>query len=69
MNDQTPDSPVTADHKKGPRAYEQSGCYPAEGKPFRLWALLGWLTLVIIALALAAAALNIYFVGAPWAAA
>jgi hypothetical protein len=51
------------------RAYEASGCYPAEGKAFRLWALIGWLTLVIVALAAAAAVLNIYFLGAPWKAA
>ncbi len=51
------------------RDYEQSGCYPAEGKQFRLWALLGWLTLVIIFLAVAAALLNIYYLGAPWKAA
>jgi hypothetical protein len=48
------------------RVYEQSGCYPADGKQFRLWALLGWLSLVIIGLAAAAAILNIYFLGAPW---
>lgn len=48
------------------RAYERSGCYPAEGKPFRLWALLGWLTLVIVGLGVAAAVLNIYYLGAPW---
>lgn len=48
------------------RTYEQSGLYPAEGKAFRLWALLGWLTLVIVGLAVAAAILNIYYLGAPW---
>jgi hypothetical protein len=58
-----PDTPA-----EQPR-YEQSGCYPAEGKPFRVWALLGFLTLVIAGLAVAAAILNIYFLGAPWQAA
>lgn len=80
MNDQashsssstaTPTAPVpgTGQAADEQRAYEQSGCYPAEGKPFRLWALLGWLTLVIVALAVTAALLNIYFLGAPWKAA
>jgi hypothetical protein len=41
-----------------PRAYEQSGLYPVRGKPFRLWALLGWLTLLIVALAGVSAMLN-----------
>lgn len=40
------------------RKYEQSGFYPSEGKAFRIWALLGWLSLVVILLAAAAAALN-----------
>jgi len=61
----TPGSPAR-DSKDSQRAYEQSGCYPAEGKSFRLWALLGGLSLVIIFLAVAAAVLNIYFLGAPW---
>ena len=42
-----------------PRAYEQSGLYPPAGKSFRLWALLGWLTLLIAVLAGVAALLNI----------
>lgn len=42
-----------------PRQYEQSGLYPETGKPFRLWALLGWLTLLIGVLAGVAALLNI----------
>jgi len=41
-----------------PREYEQSGLYPAAGKPFRLWALLGWLTLLIVVLAGVSAMLN-----------
>lgn len=60
----TPES--TSPDQTNKRAYEQSGCYPAEGKPFRIWALLGWLSLVIVGLAAAAAILNIYFLGAPW---
>jgi hypothetical protein len=40
------------------REYEQSGCYPAKGKPFRIWALLGWLTLLMVVLAGVAALLN-----------
>lgn len=69
MNDQAPHSTTAAENSEGQRAYEQSGCYPAEGKSFRLWALIGWLTLVIVGLAAVAAVLNIYYLGAPWKAA
>ena len=44
--------------KRGTREYEQSGCYPEKGKPFRVWALLGGLMFVIFALAGAAVLLN-----------
>jgi hypothetical protein len=44
--------------KSSAREYEQSGCYPEQGKPFRVWALLGGLMLVILALAGAAVLLN-----------
>ena len=47
------------------REYEQSGCYPEQGKPFRIWALLGWLTLLILALAGIAALLNFWLLPAP----
>jgi hypothetical protein len=41
------------------REYEKSGLYPQDGsKPFRIWALLGVLMLVIGALAGAAVVLN-----------
>lgn len=40
------------------REYDRSGFYPAEGKKFRVWALLGWNALVIVILALLAALLN-----------
>ncbi len=76
MNETSPNTETTGSATAGSasspaadasqRAYEQSGCYPADGKQFRLWALLGWLSLVIIGLAVAAAMLNIYFLGAPW---
>jgi hypothetical protein len=46
--------------KTATREYEQSGLYPANGKPFRLWALLGGLTLVILALAGVAMLLNFW---------
>jgi hypothetical protein len=49
-----------ADKNSTEREYEQSGCYPEGGKPFRVWALLGWLTLLIVALAGVAALLNIW---------
>ena len=45
------------------REYEKSGLYPADGrKPFRLWALLGFLMLVIAFLAGAAALLDILLI-------
>ena len=40
------------------REYERSGLYPAGGKPFRLWALVAGLVLVIAALAGVSALLN-----------
>lgn len=55
-----PDTPE--DRSPPAREYEQSGCYPAKGKPFRIWALLGGLMLVIALLAGAAALLNIWLV-------
>lgn len=47
-----------SERKEPPREYEKSGCYPESGKPFRVWALLGGLMLVIALLAGAAALLN-----------
>lgn len=44
------------------REYEKSGLYPKNGKPFRLWALLGGLTLVIAMLAGVSALLNFILV-------
>ena len=46
-------------HSAPEREYEKSGMYPPEGKAFRLWALLGWLTGVIVVLAIVSALLNI----------
>jgi hypothetical protein len=40
------------------REYEQSGFYPKEGKPFRIWALLAWLAGTVVVLAAASAILN-----------
>ena len=48
------------DEQEHGRKFEQSGLYPENGKPFRLWALLGWLTLLIAVLAGVAALLNIW---------
>jgi len=48
-----------------PREYEKSGLYPQDGsKPFRVWTLLGFLVLVIGALAGIAALLNIWLLPA-----
>lgn len=44
--------------RKAEREYEKSGCYPKQGRPFRLWALLGGLTLVVGLLALVSVLLN-----------
>ena len=44
------------------REYEKSGLYPENGKPFRLWALLGSLLLVIAVLAGATALLDILLI-------
>ncbi|MEX0740710.1 MAG: hypothetical protein WD071_15350 [Pseudohongiella sp.] len=41
------------------REYEKSGLYPDNEKPFRILALLGWLGVVVICLAGAAAILDI----------
>jgi hypothetical protein len=41
-----------------PREYEKSGLYPETGKPFRMFALLGWLGAVVILMAAAAAILD-----------
>lgn len=41
------------------REYEKSGLYPENEKPFRILALLGWLGVVVICLAGAAAILDI----------
>ena len=38
--------------------YERSGCYPEHGRPFRVWALLGVLALVVLILAGISALLN-----------
>lgn len=48
-----------SDSQKPEREYEQSGLYPENDKPFRVWALLGWLAVVVVALAAVAAALDI----------
>lgn len=45
------------------REYERSGCYPENGKPFRMWALFGWLTGVVVVLAAIAALLNVIVLG------
>lgn len=56
------DNPPNTD---SPREYERSGCYPEDGKPFRIWALLGWLTALIVLLAGVAALLNLIFLDVP----
>ncbi|HHX82175.1 MAG TPA: hypothetical protein GX696_04235 [Pseudomonadaceae bacterium] len=45
------------------REFERSGCYPENGKPFRMWALFGWLTGIIVVLAAIAALLNFIVLG------
>ena len=55
----SPDKPAQ-EHTEhlAPREYDRSGLYPEEGKAFRIWALLAWLTGVVAFLAAASAALN-----------
>ena len=47
------------------REYDRTGFYPAEGKPFRVWAILGWNIAVIVVVAVIAAIINIMVLGAP----
>ncbi|HDZ09413.1 hypothetical protein [Pseudohongiella sp.] len=49
-------SKPTPDAKE--REYEKSGLYPENEKPFRILALLGWLGVVVVCLAGAAAILD-----------
>ena len=44
--------------QKPEREYEQSGLYPENDKPFRIWALLGWLGVVVVFIAGTAALLD-----------
>ncbi|MDP2379061.1 MAG: hypothetical protein Q8M35_01000 [Pseudohongiella sp.] len=41
------------------REYEKSGLYTKDGKSFRIFALLGWLAVVVVLLAVAAAVLDL----------
>ena len=43
---------------KPEREYEQSGLYPENGKPFRIFALLGWLAGIVVFMLVAAAVLD-----------
>lgn len=45
-------------HSAPEREYDKSGLYPTQGKAFRIWALLAWLTGVIVVLAAVSALLN-----------
>lgn len=40
------------------REYEKSGLYPENGKSFRILALLGWIGVVVVFLAIAAGTLD-----------
>lgn len=44
---------------KPKREYEQSGLYPENDKPFRIFALLGWLAGIVVFMAVAAAVLDL----------
>lgn len=54
IHDQSPPHPTPPPR----REYERSGCYPENGRPFRIWALLGVLIVTIIMLAGISAVLN-----------
>jgi hypothetical protein len=60
MSDKQPNSPD--DRSQPAREYEKSGLYPPNGKPFRVWALLGFLLLVVALLAGASALLDILLI-------
>jgi len=49
---------MTTSSRNKKREYEKSGFYPKNSKPFRIWALLGTLTGVILILAAISALLN-----------
>lgn len=51
---QSSDTPPT----KPKREYERSGMYPKEGKQFRMFALLGWLAVVVVLIVAVAALLD-----------
>jgi hypothetical protein len=51
------------DDDKSEREYDKTGFYPPEGKAFRVWALLAWLTGVMVAIALVSALLNYLILG------
>ncbi|MDP1930378.1 MAG: hypothetical protein Q8L60_02860 [Gammaproteobacteria bacterium] len=53
----TPDTSVDASCDED-REYEKSGLYPKDGKPFRLFALLGFLAGVIVFIAVSAVVLD-----------
>src|SRR5690606_10306717 len=55
------DSPqdVKSGSDKPERAYEQSGLYHRNGKPYRVFALLGWRAGVVVFMAVAAAILDL----------
>jgi hypothetical protein len=44
---------------KPKREYEQSGMYPENDKPFRIFALLGWLAGIVVFMLVAAAVLDL----------
>ncbi len=44
------------------REYDKSGFYPENDKPFRIWALLGWLSGTVVVLALVSALLNLILI-------
>ncbi len=51
---------MNSTEKPGPeREYDKSRFYPEEGKSFRIWALLAWLTGTVVVLAIVSALLNI----------
>tara|TARA_R110002072_G_scaffold301164_1_gene480182 strand:- start:43617 stop:43796 length:180 start_codon:yes stop_codon:yes gene_type:complete len=47
-----------SESQKPEREYEKTGLYPENDKPFRVWALLGWLGVIVVALAAVAALLD-----------
>lgn len=51
-------APAPAPADQSERQYEKSGLYPEDSKPFRIYALLGWLLGIVVFIAASSAVLD-----------